>query len=265
MSACPGGLTLYKMASSLVVSWKRGKLIWWFHGLQNSCLVLVHSLFKVWFLQWQHSEVEDLLNCQEASVSSPVLTPLLTPNWLAASSLLLPSPSRSWVESYWARSGDSGLSSNRAGHCPNAGLMGRMSLSCSCMKKWLVWCVILCPLGDATGMLWQDHCTGDEVIALKWAMCCLVLSYVNSQASCISYWASLIVCWRGTMSTVQLVHGCTPISWWAYLKDSSKDIPCPCEQLPQKMRHSARLRRASDTLIPSVDWKKSFNRSLTQA
>ena len=31
------------------------------------------------------------------------------------------------------------------------------------------------------------------------------------------------------------------------------------------MRHSVRLRRASDKLIPSVDWKKSFKRSLTQA
>ena len=33
----------------------------------------------------------------------------------------------------------------------------------------------------------------------------------------------------------------------------------------QKMRHSVGLNRITDKLTPSIDWKKSFNRSSTQA
>ena len=36
-------------------------------------------------------------------------------------------------------------------------------------------------------------------------------------------------------------------------------------QLPLKIRHSVGLNRITDKLIPSIDWKKSFNRSSTQA
>ena len=36
-------------------------------------------------------------------------------------------------------------------------------------------------------------------------------------------------------------------------------------QLPLKIRHSVGLNRITVKLIPSIDWKKSFNRSLTQA
>ena len=42
-------------------------------------------------------------------------------------------------------------------------------------------------------------------------------------------------------------------------------MPWPWVQLPQKKRHSVGLSRITDKLIPSIDWKKSFNRSLTQA
>ena len=36
-------------------------------------------------------------------------------------------------------------------------------------------------------------------------------------------------------------------------------------RLPLKIRHSVGLNRITDKLIPSIDWKKSFNRSSTQA
>ena len=36
-------------------------------------------------------------------------------------------------------------------------------------------------------------------------------------------------------------------------------------QLPLKIRHSVGLNRITDKLVPSIDWKKSFNRSSTQA
>ena len=42
-------------------------------------------------------------------------------------------------------------------------------------------------------------------------------------------------------------------------------MPWPWMQLPQKIRHSVGLSRITDKLIPSIDWKKSFNRSSTQA
>ena len=42
-------------------------------------------------------------------------------------------------------------------------------------------------------------------------------------------------------------------------------MPWPWVQLPQKIRHSVGLSRITDKLIPSIDWKKSFNRSSTQA
>ena len=35
-------------------------------------------------------------------------------------------------------------------------------------------------------------------------------------------------------------------------------------QLPQKIMHSVGLSKIDDKLIPSIDWKKSFNRSSTQ-
>ena len=47
--------------------------------------------------------------------------------------------------------------------------------------------------------------------------------------------------------------------------DSSQDMPWPWVQLRQKIRHSVGLSRITDKLIPSIDWKKSFNRSSTQA
>ena len=42
-------------------------------------------------------------------------------------------------------------------------------------------------------------------------------------------------------------------------------MPWPWARLPQKIRHSVGLSRITDKLIPSIDWKKSFNRSSTQA
>ena len=42
-------------------------------------------------------------------------------------------------------------------------------------------------------------------------------------------------------------------------------MPWPWVRLPQKIRHSVGLSRITDKLIPSIDWKKSFNRSSTQA
>ena len=42
-------------------------------------------------------------------------------------------------------------------------------------------------------------------------------------------------------------------------------MPWPWAWLPQKIRHSVGLSRITDKLIPSIDWKKSFNRSSTQA
>ena len=56
-----------------------------------------------------------------------------------------------------------------------------------------------------------------------------------------------------------------PVNWWAYWSDSSQDMPWPWARLPQKIRHSVGLSRITDKLIPSIDWKKSFNRSSTQA
>ena len=42
-------------------------------------------------------------------------------------------------------------------------------------------------------------------------------------------------------------------------------MPWPWVQLPQKIMHSVGLSRITDKLIPSIDWKKSFNRSSAQA
>ena len=42
-------------------------------------------------------------------------------------------------------------------------------------------------------------------------------------------------------------------------------MPWPWVRLPQKIRHSVGLNRITDKLIPSIDWKKSFNRSPTHA
>ena len=56
-----------------------------------------------------------------------------------------------------------------------------------------------------------------------------------------------------------------PVSWWVYRSDSSQDMPWPWVQLPQKKRHLLGLNRNNDKLIPSMDCKKSFNRSLTHA
>ena len=40
-------------------------------------------------------------------------------------------------------------------------------------------------------------------------------------------------------------------------------MPWPWVRLPQKIRHSVGLSKITDKLIPSIDWKKSFNRSST--
>ena len=40
-------------------------------------------------------------------------------------------------------------------------------------------------------------------------------------------------------------------------------MPWPWVWLPQKIRHSVGLSRITDKLVPSNDWKKSFNRSST--
>ena len=90
----------------------QGKLIRRFRVLRNSRLTLVHSLCMARFLQQWCLTMEDRFDCPEASVLSSVLAPLSAPSWLVVSSSLSPSPSRSWAESYWTRSGLSGLSAN---------------------------------------------------------------------------------------------------------------------------------------------------------